>query len=80
MLLAPWLELHHSRDLTQFRYPESDRALRVRYGKPDLGGGLQYWTELPDGRVVVGDHARYVDLGRSEGPRQHLLRRHLVSV
>ncbi|MGU2097387.1 hypothetical protein ACSEN2_17240, partial [Pseudomonas aeruginosa] len=78
LLLAPWLEPHRSRDLAQLWHLESGRALRIRYGELDLEGGLQHWAELPDGRIVVGDHARHVDLGRFESLRQRLLRRRLA--
>ncbi|EPJ7845454.1 hypothetical protein OPJ39_003338 [Pseudomonas aeruginosa] len=78
LLLAPWLEPHRSRDLAQLWHLESGRALRIRYGELDLEGGLQHWAELPDGRIVVGDHARHVDLGTFESLRQRLLRRRLA--
>lgn len=78
LLLAPWLEPHRSRDLAQLWHLESGRALRIRYGELDLEGGLRRWAELPDGRIVVGDHARHVDLGRFESLRQRLLRRRLA--
>lgn len=78
LLLAPWLEPHRSRDLAQLWHLESGRALRIRYSELDLEGGLQHWAELPDGRIVVGDHARHVDLGTFESLRQRLLRRRLA--
>lgn len=47
------------------RYISIFRAPPPRYFSPSL-------------RIVVGDHARHVDLGRFESLRQRLLRRRLA--
>lgn len=66
LFLVLWLELYCLWDFVQFWYFEFGWVLCICYGELDLEGGLQYWVELFDGWIVVGDYVWYVDFGMFE--------------